>query len=363
MDASSSSREAAALMSGFAARTGLTSKAPGRRYLWTDAFAVCNFLGLGEADLALRLIDRVHHTLGRHRPDDARTGWISGLSEAEGEAHPTRGGLRIGKALPERGPREPFDERKEWDRDGQYFHYLTRWMHALDRAARATGRPRLDLWARELLEAAFAAFASGGRMVWKKSIDLSRALVPSMGQHDPLDGFITCVQLRADMEPGAGGPDLAGALAGFGKMIEGGNWATADALGLGGLLADALRVEQLVERGALPGDALVRTLLGAARDGLRLYAQLGELEEPASRRLAFRELGLSIGVHAAERMAGRDLSAASRALLAELGPFLPQAEAIESFWLRRRGETGWAEHQDINDVMLATSLAPGGFLE
>src|SRR5512140_3515204 len=169
-------------MEGFAARTGLTSDAPDRRYLWTDAFAVCNFLGLGETGLALRLIDRVHHTLGRHRPDDPRTGGISGLSVAEGEAHPTRGGLRIGKPLPERGAREPFDERREWDRDGQYFHYLTRWMHALDSAARATGQPRLNLWARELMDTAFAAFASGKRMVWKKSIDLTRALVPSMGQ-------------------------------------------------------------------------------------------------------------------------------------------------------------------------------------
>jgi hypothetical protein len=31
---------------------------------------------------------------------------------------------------------------------------------------------------------------------WKMSIDLSRALVPSMGQHDPLDGFVTYVQPR-----------------------------------------------------------------------------------------------------------------------------------------------------------------------
>jgi hypothetical protein len=79
--------------------------------LWTDAFAVCNFLDLarltGEgsyADLALRLVDRVHHVLGRHRADDARTGWISGLGEQEGASHPTRGGLRIGKVRPERRP-------------------------------------------------------------------------------------------------------------------------------------------------------------------------------------------------------------------------------------------------------------------
>ena len=59
----------------FSALTGLEPprEAP-KRYLWTDAFAVCNFLELyrqtGEEKykvLALRLVDQVHHTLGRHR--------------------------------------------------------------------------------------------------------------------------------------------------------------------------------------------------------------------------------------------------------------------------------------------------------
>lgn len=55
-------------------------------------------------ELARQLVDRVHGTLGRHRDDDPRRGWISGLSEADGAAHPTRGGLRIGKPLAERPP-------------------------------------------------------------------------------------------------------------------------------------------------------------------------------------------------------------------------------------------------------------------
>ncbi len=59
--------EASALMMRFAERTGLASDLPKRRYLWTDAFAVCNFLGLAQAtgeqrytNLALRLVDQVH---------------------------------------------------------------------------------------------------------------------------------------------------------------------------------------------------------------------------------------------------------------------------------------------------------------
>ena len=73
--------------------------------------------------------------LGRYREDDARHGWISGLDEENGPLHPTIGGLRIGKPLKERQNAERFDERLEWDRDGQYFHYLTKWMHALSQIA------------------------------------------------------------------------------------------------------------------------------------------------------------------------------------------------------------------------------------
>jgi hypothetical protein len=79
---------AARLMSRFATRTGLSAQSQGqRRYLWTDAFAVCNFLELfertGQQDYrryAVELIDRVHSTLGRHRDDDPHRGWISGLT-------------------------------------------------------------------------------------------------------------------------------------------------------------------------------------------------------------------------------------------------------------------------------------------
>lgn len=135
-------QNAVALMTGFAERTGLISEHGPQRYPWTDAFAVCNFLGLARPtgdkrfdQLALRLVDQVHHTLGRHRTDSTVSGWISGLSEREGALHPTRTAVRIGKPLAEPQPDESFDERREWDRDRQYFHWLTRRMHALDRVA------------------------------------------------------------------------------------------------------------------------------------------------------------------------------------------------------------------------------------
>jgi hypothetical protein len=145
-------------MTAFAERTGLTGGGTPDRYLWTDAFAVCNFLGLGETGLALRLVEQVHRTLGQYAPGDRRRGWLSGLDAKAAGAHPTVAGLRIGKKLPERGTGDPPDERLEWDRDGQYFHYLTKWMHALNQVARWTGEPTFNTWARELAAAAHRAF-------------------------------------------------------------------------------------------------------------------------------------------------------------------------------------------------------------
>jgi len=378
--------EAITLMNGFAARTGLTSGQSPRRYLWTDAFAVCNYLGLAQVTgeehytaLALQLIDQVHHTLGRHRGDDRRRGWISGLDETEGERHPTRGGLRIGKPLPERAPDEPRDERLEWERDGQYFHYLTKWMHALDQAARTTRQPRYSVWAHELARSAHDAFvypAGPGqrRMAWKMSIDLKRVLVPSMGQHDPLDGYITALQLRSTVAalPGPGSaPDLGDVTRTYATMMRDSAWVTPDPLGLGGLLVDAWRVQQLIRQGMTPEAQLLERLLESADIGLQHYVRDDELHLPAGYRLAFRELGLAIGLHALERLQ-RDIeqerqppaSAPLRARLQSLLRYLPLRDAIETFWrapANRQADT-WTEHRDINEVMLATSLAPDGFL-
>jgi hypothetical protein len=367
------------LMEQFAAHTRAEADRPPRRYLWTDAYAVCNYLGLERAtgdpvwrERALALVEEVHHTLGRHRADDRRRGWISGLGEAEGEAHPTAGGLRIGKSLHERAPGEPLDERREWDRDGQYFHYLTRWMHALDQVARASGEPRYNQWARELDAAAFRAFTyapipplPARRMHWKMSIDLTRPLVASMGQHDPLDGYVTTLELRATAATLGqhAPPDLAEESREYAAMARRGDWATDDALGIGGLLVDAWRTQQLARQGADVGPQLFDRLLDAARSGLALYVQGGELQLPARYRLAFRELGLAIGLHAVERMQGA--APARRAQLEALRQYLPLAGDIEAFWLdpaQQRSGT-WLEHQDINTVMLATSLAPDGCLD
>jgi hypothetical protein len=47
-----------------------------------------------------------------------------------------------------------------------------------------------------------------------------------------------------------------------------------------------------------------------------------------------------------------------------LAGFQHLADVIEQFWNdpKNRNASTWAEHRDINEVMLATSLAPGSFI-
>lgn len=160
------------------------------RYLWTDAFGVLNFLTLARETanpayltLAQRLVHTVHDVLGRDRAGSAR---LPGATDAE----PLAGGLRIGKEDDE-GP----------DADGQYHHYLTLWMFALNRLTHATADPRWNDLAVQLAKAVHPAFFVGrgtaaARMVWKVKMDLSAPLVESQGNLDPAEGYVTYRQLE-----------------------------------------------------------------------------------------------------------------------------------------------------------------------
>ena len=378
------------IMSGFAASTGLsdTTRAP-RRYLWTDAFAVCNYLELyrqtGEQtflQLALKLVDQVHQILGQHRDESVRSGWLSGLDEEQALQHPTQAGLRIGKQLNERQPGEPVDQSLQWDQDGQYFHYLTKWMHALNRVSQVTGKSIYNQWALELAKVAHAAFtytpSTGGtkRMVWKMSIDLSRPLVGSMGQHDPLDGLITYQQLKTTAKQFPETPSelsLKTEITEMVSMCAGHNWATEDALGIGGLLTDSYKLVQLIEIHHLHETARLEALLRDVEYSLRTFVTHNQLNLLGEYRLAFRELGLATGLHAISRMQKRieqqpeHFTNANQllTLLTNLSHFNRIHELIERFWLEPDHQSikTWQEHADINSVMLATSLAPDGYLK
>jgi hypothetical protein len=370
--------EASALMQRFARRTGLTGGAESRRHLWTDAFAVCNFIGLAEAgidpkgiDTACRLVDHVHGQLGRYRRDDRRVGPIGGRNEAAFEDAPTGGGLRIGKPLPERRPGQLFDARLEWGRDGQYFHYLTRWMHALERLAEATEDPVYHRWAVALSAVAHDAFVVRDRhdqprtMVWKMDTDLSRVLVESMGLHDPVDGWIAAKVLAAshhadDAERAA----LERQAETYRALGARRNWATMDPLGTGGLLVHAWR---LWRSGSEREPATIVRLLDAAANGLESARAEGVLRGSPAQRTAFRELGLALGLRAADRLVDALGDDAADDIIRALAPVRSHrdlARFVQSTWWSAANQVGnrWREHRDINEVTLAACLAPDGYL-
>jgi hypothetical protein len=377
------------IMNLYAERTGLTgTKTTPDRYLWTDAFAVCNFLGLylltnkrNYLDLARELVDQVHHVLGKHRRDDERTGWISGLDPEEGEKHPTQGGLRIGKELNERKPAEVYDEELEWNRDGQYFHYLTKWMHALSRMTRVTGESNYLLWAIELAKTVHnrfvyaPQFGGGKRLYWKMNITLTNPLVSSMGHHDPLDGLITYLELENNARylSVADNPDLSDEIIDMREICSGKDWTTDDPLGLGGLIADIFRLVQIRLMCQKELDSLLQRLIEDADEGMKQFAGSNFLGYPAEYRLAFRELGLCIGLKAIPeikehiRQNSGDFAneSAWKRRIESLGSYQMLTDRIENFWgdLRNQAVSSWKSHQNINMVMLATCLAPDSYLK
>jgi hypothetical protein len=333
-------------------------------------------------NVTTNLIAQVHEVLGRHRKDDTlkRKGWLSGLAEDEGSLHPTVIGLRIGKKLPERGKNElSYDDDDEWDRDGQYYHYATKWMQALTNAARDLHEPKYYTWAVEMAKGIHPHFVRGQRMIWKMSVDLKSPQVSSMGHHDPLDGFLTYATLdsfKSLFEVQA--QSVSTEMDQLKQIMKGKDWATDDSLGLGGILCDSYRSYHLfLATSNRDFYELTADLLRASQKSLKTMLRHDRFDSPASRRLAFRELGLSIGLRSIIKLKdsllddseSKKISDQDRAdLLGMVSGIFENAgliSDIESFWSKESNQRAktWSEHIDINMVMLATSLCPDGFLD
>jgi hypothetical protein len=86
---------------------------------------------------------------------------------------------------------------------------------------------------------------------------------------------------------------------------------------------------------------------------MSVQATAATLGSPASRRLAFRELGFALGLHAVPLLGNNALHR-----------FVPLATELEDFWLdaRHQAVATWTAHEHINAVTLAASLAPRGVL-
>lgn len=314
------------------------------RYLWTDAFAVCNFLTLFQQTndrkyltLAKRQVETVQNILGKTRDLSSR---LPGATDSE----PLKGGLRIGKHDDEDDP--------SGDGDGQYFHYLTRWMFALNRMTTVSGEGWYNDQGISLAKAITPKFminweSARPRMYWKMSIDLGRPLVNIEGASDPFDGYITYRLLQRT----AGNENvLCDEIKAFKKIVDSktDRYSSSDALDLGMTMWQLHWIEA--------EEDWARRMLGRAVTSLDALRDSGYFDSKSiRRRLAFREFGTALGCISVLGLGHDDLSLTNThdAILStwEDAGFVPVASTNLAGKL--------VELMPITAVMYASALIPG----
>jgi hypothetical protein len=295
------------------------------RYLWTDAFGVCNYITLfyetGDKkflEQADALVLNVHDTLGKDRTLKNR---LDGATDDQ----PTKGGLRIGKEDPEGTS----------DGDGQYYHYLTKWMLALNRMTVAKDDQKYNNWAIQMAENIHPRFvynreSSHPHMYWKMSIDLSKPHVRSEGNLDPYDGYITYRILR-EVSPDKS--VLEDEINDMKKIINAKfkGYSSDDPLDLG----EALWITHWY-----PDEEWSQLISQRSITSLDYLYRRGYFDMPVKYRLAFREFGTTIGVQV-NGVAGAE--------------WRKRADQLNSFWEQQL----YSRDHDITPIMFCTSLLPG----
>lgn len=227
---------------------------------------------------AERLATTVHDVLGRTRDGQAR---LPGASDE----NPVGGGLRIGKM-----------EEGGQDGDGQYHHYLTIWMFALNRLSMASQEWKWNEHAIALAKAIHPRFFIGReterpRMVWKIAMDMSRSLVNSEGNFDPIDGYVIFRKLQA---ASGSSETLKEEIGDYERIMErkGKHFVSNDPLDLGMSLWTS---HWMAVKEEWASD-LAKRCVGQ----MRQLFQSEYLGESPKYRLAFREYGTAMGIGCAK---------------------------------------------------------------
>ncbi|EAW08154.1 uncharacterized protein ACLA_028790 [Aspergillus clavatus NRRL 1] len=337
------------------------------RYLWTDAFGVLTLLtmhreyekSLRDAAqapddrylvLARRVVETVHEVLGRTRDGRAR---LPGATDA----NPLGGGLRIGK-MDERGP----------DGDGQYHHYLTLWMFALNRLAVATGEPRYNRLGVALARAIHPRFfvqreSARPRMVWKMAMDLSAPLVASEGNLDPVDGYVVFRLLQGAAMQSGDGAVLAEEIADYKRVMErkGKHFVSSDPLDLGMTLWTAHWFSEKEDWAAqLAGrcfEQICPPTFILVTPEYDLFEINRYLERNIKYRLAFREFGTCMGIECqaaqtTEKERAVDLKVYADAITAAWDPYMELSISTD---------VTPDDLRPITRIMYAAALIPGAF--
>lgn len=294
------------------------------RYLWTDAFGVFNFLNLYHEtkdpkflEMAEGLIQDVHNVLGKTRDGNKRLGNAT-------DEHPLLGGLRIGKKAPE----------GEADGDGQYFHYLTKWMFALNRMSIIKQDPKYNQWAIELAQSIHPHFVyeieGSFHMFWKMNINLQHALIRAEGNLDPYDGYVT---YRILQETAQNKNVLSKEIEQFKQMVEHKypKFYSEDSLDTG---------EALCLQHWYPSEPWAQTVRTRSLESISFMFERGLYSKDNIYRLAFREFGMSMGLQLTDNIDKR---------------LKEKASEINRFWFN----SIFARDHDITPVMFCSSCFQG----
>ena len=265
----------------------------------------------------------MHNVLGRTREGTSR---LPGATDE----NPLGGGLRIGKQ----------DEGGSAG-DGQYHHYLTLWMFALNRLSKATNDPAHNEQAIALAKAIHPHFFLGRetanpRMIWKAAMDLSKPLVYSQGNLDPIDGLLVFRMLQGS----SSNPTiLQEELADYARVIElkGKHFVSRDTLDLGMTLWTSQWLDEKED--------YFSNLTDQAMEQLGDMFARGYLDVPVSGRLAFRDYGTCLGIGCTFSPGDKLATGRNR---------------IVQTWEKYRSETP-RDLRPITEVMRAAALIPGAF--
>jgi len=320
--------KAAILLDGYCKRTGVDSsasgKVPGTRSMveGCDGMALCTMLELHRRTAdpmwesrSRMLIEQVHSTLGNHRKDDrkGRRGWLSGRKGRDAELHPTCKGLRCGAPRQERDQGTSYVAQDEVLRDGQHYHGLCRWAHALCQASVRLVDPLLGRLAMEMIKGTHPKFLhtneEGLQLIfWKLSCDLRYPLVRHSGQHDPIEGFCAYHHLLLALPSDTSADSISlgvmeDEIHAILRAMAGHDWMADDLLGLATLLCMAYKAAQLVMSGSPGIGSLPEMLLSSAATGLTGGGlELLHPRCPAHRRTPWHEFAFATGLQAVQRI-------------------------------------------------------------
>lgn len=225
-------------------------------------------------------------------------------------------------------------------------------MFALNRMTVVSGNPWYNNQAVSMAKSVLPKFmtntsSSRPRMFWKMNIDLSKPLVKSEGNLDPIDGYVVYNLLQTSYD----NTNVLSEEIGWLKKVVDTKWrdySSSDALDLGMTLWST---HWLVDT-----EEWARVISKRAMGCLKCLIDIGYFDMPVNKRLAFREFGTVLGVQCAKTYVESD-DAGVDGLPDMVCRTWEKAGLVPEPKMAQMGRM--AELMPITAVMYATALVPG----